>query len=196
MWSWEEIDEYLKQNLTENRYKHTMGVVFTAELLAEKNGESKERAKIAALVHDCAKNMKIDEQFEFLKSRNIELDEITVNSPQILHGIVGSIIAREVMGIKDEEILSAVKHHTTGKKSMTLLEKIIYIADYIEPNRNYNGVEELRQLTFDNLDEGALKGFDNTITYVIKLGQIVHPLSIDARNDLLIKIKNQKNRLG
>ena len=189
MWSYEEIDDYLKKNLTESRYKHTLGVVYAAELLAEKNGESKEKARLAALVHDCAKNMRIDAQFEFLKSRSIEIDEITRKSPQILHGLIGSIIAKETMNIEDEEVLSAVRYHTTGKKSMSLLEKIIYIADYIEPNRDYNGVEDLRNITYADLDKGVLQGFDNTITYVIKLGQLVHPLTIEARNDLLLKIK-------
>jgi predicted HD superfamily hydrolase involved in NAD metabolism len=189
VWSYEEIDTYLKKNLTESRYRHTLGVVSAAELLAEKNGESKEKAKLAALVHDCAKNMRIDDQFEFLKARSIEIDEITRKSPQILHGLIGSIIAKETMNIEDEEVLSAVRYHTTGKKSMSLLEKIIYIADYIEPNRDYKGVEELRTVTYSDLDKGVLQGFDNTITYVIKLGQLVHPLTIEARNDLLLKIK-------
>lgn len=189
MWTYEEIDKYLRCHLTEERVKHSLGVVETSEKLAELYGVSKEKAKLAALIHDCAKNMRIDRQFSVLRDNGIFIDEVSENSPQVLHGKVGALIAKNLMGIEDEEILSAVEFHTTGKKDMSILEKIIYIADYIEPNREYPGVKELREITFRNLDEGVIKGFDNTITHVIKLGQLIHPLTIEARNDLLLKNK-------
>ena len=117
----------------------------------------------------------------------VQLDEIYLHNPSILHGLVGSIIAREVMGIKDEDILSAIRYHTTGRKNMSILEKIIYIADYIEPLRKFNGVEELRSLSKMNLDEAVIQSLENTIKYVISQNGLLHTDTIDARNYLLIK---------
>lgn len=191
MWSYAQIDDYLRKSLKESRYVHTLGVVQSACSLAKINGVDEEKTKIAALIHDAAKNMKIDEQYKILKENSVDMDIISENSPQILHGWVAAILAKELMGVTDEEIINAVKYHTTGKKSMSKLEKIIYIADYIEPNRDYPGVEELRKTTFSDLDKGVLMGIDNTITFVIKQGQLVHPLTIDARNYLILQMRNK-----
>lgn len=191
MWSYAQIDDYLRKKLKESRYVHTLGVVQSACSLAKINGVDEEKTKIAALIHDAAKNMKIDEQYKILKENNIDMDIISENSPQILHGWVAAILAKELMGVTDEEIINAVKYHTTARKSMSKLEKIIYIADYIEPNRDYPGVEELRKITFSDLDKGVLMGIDNTITFVIKQGQLVHPLTIDARNYLILEMRNR-----
>lgn len=191
MWSYAQIDDYLRKNLKESRYVHTLGVVQSACSLAKINGVDEEKTKIAALIHDAAKNMKIDEQYKILKENNIDMDIISENSPQILHGWVAAILAKELMGVMDEEIINAVKYHTTARKSMSKLEKIIYIADYIEPNRDYPGVEELRKITFSDLDKGVLMGIDNTITFVIKQGQLVHPLTIEARNYLILEMRNR-----
>lgn len=191
MWSYAQIDDYLRKNLKESRYVHTLGVVQSACSLAKINGVDEEKTKVAALIHDAAKNMKIDEQYKILKENNIDMDIISENSPQILHGWVAAILAKELMGVTDEEIINAVKYHTTARKSMSKLEKIIYIADYIEPNRDYPGVEELREITFSDLDKGVLMGIDNTITFVIKQGQLVHPLTIEARNYLILEMRNR-----
>lgn len=191
MWSYAQIDDYLRKNLKESRYVHTLGVVQSACSLAKINGVAEGKTKTAALIHDAAKNMKIDEQYKILKENNVDMDIISENSPQILHGWVAAILAKELMGVKDEEIINAVKYHTTARKSMSKLEKIIYIADYIEPNRDYPGVEELRKATFSDLDKGVLMGIDNTITLVIKQGQLVHPLTIDARNHLILEMRNK-----
>ena len=193
MWNHAQIDDYLRKNLKESRYVHTLGVVQSACSLAKLNGVDEEKTKIAALIHDAAKNMKIDEQYKILKDSNVYMDVITENSPQILHGWVAAILAKDLMGVADEEIISAVKYHTTARRSMSKLEKIIYIADYIEPNRDYPGVEELRKATFSDLDKGLLMGIDNTITFVIKQGQLVHPLTIDARNYLILEMRNKDN---
>lgn len=192
MWSYEKIEAYLKENLTEGRYIHTLGVAQIACNLAILNGVSEEKAKMAALIHDAAKNMNINEQVKLVEQNNIELDSISKNSPQILHGWVAAILGNKLMGVQDEEVLSAIHCHTTGKKHMSTLDKIIYISDYIEPNRKYPGVEELRRVTFEDLNNGVLKGIDNTITYVIKQGQLIHPATIEARNYLILEMKNKK----
>lgn len=189
MWSKIEILQYIKENLKESRYIHTLGVAQCAIQLAKINDVNQDRAEVAALIHDCAKNMSTEQMYKLLEESNYEVDDVMKCSPQLLHGKVGAIIANTLMEIEDEEILSSVEFHTTGRKNMTTLEKIIYIADYIEPNRNYPGIEVLRKTTFDNLNEGVLQGLSNTITYVVKNGLMIHPLSVEARN-YLIKEKN------
>ena len=126
---------------------------------------------------------------KILEEHGYELDEITLKSPQVLHGFVGAIVAKEKFGIEDEMVLDAVKYHTLAKKDMSTLEKIIYIADYIEPGRDFPGVEELREITREDLDKGVLKGLENTILFVIKQGNLIHPLTIEARNFLIMQEK-------
>ena len=145
MWTEDKIHDYLKKNINEARYIHTLGVVETAIKLSKMNNVDEEKAKIAALIHDMAKCMPKDKQFEILKNNGVKMDKYLLNSPQILHGAVGAILAKEIMGIEDIDILNAVKYHTTGKENMTTLEKIIYIADYVEPNRKYEGVDKIEK---------------------------------------------------
>ena len=168
---------------------YTLGVVETAKELAKINGEDIQKAELAALIHDVAKYIPVDEQVKILEEYAYELDEITLKSPQVLHGFVGAIVAKEKFGIEDEMVLDAVKYHTLAKKDMSTLEKIIYIADYIEPGRNFPGVEELREITREDLDKGVLKGLENTILFVIKQGNLIHPLTIEARNFLIMQEK-------
>ncbi|MBL4934035.1 bis(5'-nucleosyl)-tetraphosphatase (symmetrical) YqeK [Clostridium paridis] len=189
MWSKEQILQHLKENLKESRYNHTLGVVDMAKRLADINGVDQERAELAALIHDCAKNLHIDELFKILQDNSIEVDEIERISPQLLHGKVGAVLGEKLMNISDKEILSAVKYHTTGKANMSTLEKIIYIADYIEPNRNFDGVDKLREITIENLDRGVLGGIDNTLVYIIKNGGLIHPNTVEARNYLINTLK-------
>lgn len=189
MWSNEEILQYLRENLKESRYEHTLGVVKTAKALAKINGVEEEKAELAALIHDSAKNMHINSMKKMLVENFEQIDDIEEKTPQLLHGKVAAIIGKTIMGIEDEEVLSAAAYHTTGKGNMTLLEKIIYIADYIEPNRVYPGVEELRKLTFEDLDKGVIVGLNNTINYILKQGGLIHPNTIEARNYLIINGK-------
>lgn len=189
MWTIDEIQDYLKKNIGESRYIHTLGVVKTAKELAKINNEDENKAEVAALVHDIAKQMPIPEQIEILKANGIGIDIVTENSPQILHGFVGAILASSLIGIKDDDIINAIKNHTVARKNMSTLEKIIYIADYIEPNRSYPGVEDLRKITYENLNEGVLQGIENTISFVMSRRQLVHPDTIDARNYLILEIK-------
>lgn len=191
MWSKDEIINYLKGNLKESRYIHTMGVVECAVKLAELNNIDPKRSETAALIHDAAKYMDIEKQKEMIKEHGYDIDEVMEESPQLLHGVTASILGKDMMGIEDDDLLSAVRYHTTGKRNMTTLEKIIYIADYIEPNRDFPGVDEIRKITFENLDEGVLKGLSNSIIYVVKNGNMIHPLSLEARNYLIKQFNNK-----
>ena len=187
MWSEKKIETYLKSNLPEKRFKHILGVRDTAVKLAKLYGVSEEKAALAALIHDCAKNLEDNKLIQLIKSKSMKIDGISKRSPQLLHGLAGAILAKDNMGIEDEEILEAVTYHTTGKKRMSSLEKIIYLADYIEPNRNFPGVEDLRKTALRDLDEAVLMALEGTIKYVISKGELLHPDTIKARNYLLCR---------
>lgn len=191
MWSEEKIKEYLKLNLKESRYNHVLGVTDTAERLAKLYGADPFKARMAALIHDCAKNMSDEDIIKTIKNSSYKVSEEEFLVPQLLHGLAGAIIGKNIMGIEDEDILNAAIYHTTGKVDMSILEKIVYIADYIEPSRNFPGVEELRRVTFEDLDRGVLMAFDNTIRFVISKGEVLHKDTVEARNYLLAHINNK-----
>jgi len=187
MWSEEKIKEYLITNLKKSRYEHSLGVKNTAIKLALRYGEDSFKASIAGIVHDCAKNMNQDEIVELFKENGYEFDHTYQNSPELLHGLAGAIVARNIMGIQDEDIFNAITYHTTARENMSLLEKIIYIADYIEPSRNFPGIQELRKVANENLEEALILSLSNTICYVTNKGKLLHVDTVRARNYLINK---------
>lgn len=181
-----QIEKTLKEMLPDRRLKHSLDVSKCAVKLSEIYKCDKEKAEIAGLVHDCAKYF-TDEQIEdCVKKFNIKLDPLEVNNIALSHSIIGSYVAVDVFNIKDEEIVNAIKYHTTGKENMSLLEKIIYMADLIEEGRNFPRVEELRELTYSGkLEEALILSFNNTIKFVIDNNQLIHPRTVKARNYIL-----------
>ena len=186
MWSEAKIEEYLKDNLNKQRYEHSLRVRDTAVELANYNNVDTDKARLAGLVHDCAKNMKDEEIINIIEKYGYTIEGIYRSTPNLMHGLAGGIIAKHVMAIDDQDVLNSIIYHTTGRKNMSILEKIICISDYIEPKRNFPGVDELRLLTYENLDEALLVSFDNTIKYVISKGQLLHLDTIEARNYILL----------
>lgn len=191
MWGLEEIRDYLKDNLKPSRYGHTLGVVNTAIKLAEIYGEDKNKAEIAALCHDVAKNMSNDALRKIIDNENIILSIDEENTQELWHSIVAPVIARKVFEIEDEEILAAMRWHTTGKEDMTNLEKIIYLADLIEPSRMFEGVDEIRELAYKNLDSAMLKALTHTTIYLLTKGCAVDINSVKARNYLVYNTKTK-----
>ncbi|HAE61084.1 MAG TPA: ribosome silencing factor [Eubacteriaceae bacterium] len=173
--------------ITDKRYKHSLGVVESAIKLAERYGCDLKKTMIAAILHDCAKSFSREQMMDVLQKNGLKIDEVTYFETQLMHGVVGSILAKEKFGVDDEQILSAIRYHTTGKKNMTLLEKIIYLSDFIEPGRRYPGVDKLRKLAMKDLDEAMIQAFDNTIKYVVSLDSVLHPDTIEARNYLIME---------
>lgn len=191
----DDIIKYLQDNLSDKRYRHSLGVADEAVKLADIYGADREKAYLAGLVHDCAKEIKSDEALRLLKDRYCVVpDTASVLMPNLLHGILGAYMARSEFGIEDADIFDAVRYHTTGKANMNLLSRIIYIADFIEPNRDFDSVDELRALTYRDIDEAIIVGIDFTICDLIKRGQIVHPDTMDCRNDLIIKRQRDDKR--
>ncbi|NMM64553.1 HD domain-containing protein [Clostridium sp. P21] len=191
MWNEQEIKNYLKDNLKIKRYEHSLSVRDTAVELAELYNENVEKARMAGLVHDCAKNMSNEKILDIAKNHNLEINEVCKESPQLLHGAVGAVIAREKMGIEDKDILNAVAYHTTGRKNMTKLEKIIYIADYVEPLRDFPGVDLLRKAAYKDLDNALLMSFNNTIKFILERGQLIHLDTIEGRNFVISQLKSR-----
>jgi len=181
----DEIHYELKQNVTKHRYTHTLGVIDAAVYLAQKYNENEDAAYIAALFHDYAKDFSKEQLEEYIRQNNLEVDEIMSNVYQLLHGKIAAHIAKHKFNIMDKNILNAIEYHTTGRKEMSKLEKIIYLADFIELGRTYMGVDELRIIAERNLDDAVLQALDNTINYVISMKNLLHTNTIEARNFLL-----------
>jgi len=181
----EEMNLYLKSNLLEKRYMHTLGVADTAKRLAKLNGVSEKKAEIAGLAHDVAKNLSIDKMREMMKENNVIISEIEEKNMNLWHSIVAPIEAKDKLGIDDDEILDAIRWHTTGKEDMSTLTKIIYIADMIEPGRNFDGVDEIRRATFENLDKGVYFGLTSSIKILLARNLLIDENTIKARNYFL-----------
>lgn len=163
------MQKKVKKYMDEMRFHHTLGVMYTAAALAMCHGEDVERAQIAGLLHDCAKCIPNDKKLKLCKRHNIPVSETEAKSPYLLHARLGAFIAEEKYGIHDPEILSAIEFHTTGRAAMSLLEEIIYIADYIEPMRSKAAnLPEVRRLAFENLDRAVYVTMRDTLLYLEK----------------------------
>ena len=161
------IRNKLEKVLDRKRYEHTLGVAYTAMNLASIYGADIKKAEIAGLLHDCAKGMSNEELLDFCKKYNITVTEFEKRNPFLLHSKVGSFIAASKYDIKDNDILNAILNHTTGRPSMSLLEKIVFVADYIEPNRKtIPCLEESRKLAFSDLDKALLFILENILRYL------------------------------
>lgn len=180
-----EICEKLKALMDEERYIHSLGVRDCAVTLAERYGADVAKARLAGLLHDCAKGLSRQEMMSRAVEAGIEPGPEEFQSEALLHGAVGAIMARQMFGVEDTEILSSIECHTTGKRGMTLLDKIIYLADYIEPNRDFPGVEELRKAAMEDLDKAVLMALRRTIKYVLDTDRFLHPRTVEAWNDML-----------
>ena len=184
--NYKEIEIVLKKMLPDRRLKHSLNVSKCAVKLSEIYKCDSQKAEIAGLLHDCAKYFTNEQIQNCTRKFNIELDSLEVNNTALSHSIIGAYVVKEEFNIDDEEIINAIKYHTTGRENMSLLEKIIYIADLIEEGRKFPGVDELRELTFSGrLEEALILSFNNTIKFVIDNGQLIHPRTVSARNYIL-----------
>lgn len=157
----------LKKHLDKERYLHTQGVMYTAAAMAMAYGLDMEKAQIAGLLHDCAKCIPNDKKLDLCRKKEIPVTEIEEQAPFLLHAKLGVYIARKKYGVDDKEILSAIRWHTTGKPEMTDLDKIIYLADYIEPGRDRApNLSQIRRLAFENLDECMYEVLKSTLDYL------------------------------
>ena len=182
-----QYDDELKNRLSPKRFQHTMGVVLAAEDLAIRNGIDVNKAKLAALLHDITKECCIAEQLELLEEFSLPLTELEKHSPKLWHAITGASFIKHRYKIVDKDIIDAVRYHTTGRKNMTTLDKIIYLADYIEVNRDFPGVDEVRGLIDDGLDAMMYQAMKQTIEELLDKSAAIHPDTLECYNQLVLE---------
>lgn len=163
------ITKDLKNSLDKDRYEHTIAVAYTAVCLAMKYEVDLDKAEIAGLLHDCAKGISDDKKLKKCLEHNISINETEKLKPSLLHAKLGAFIAMDKYGIQDKEIINAILKHTTGSQAMTMLEKIVFVADYIEPNRDKaKNLIEIRRIAFEDIDKAVYMIMRDTLEYLKK----------------------------
>lgn len=183
----ERIINQLKKSLDRARFRHTLGVEKTAIGLAKKYQVPLAKASLAALLHDYSRKYNSKQLLAQAKKYKLELDPVRCFEPKLFHAELSAILARQDFKILDKAILSAIAKHTTGSPKMTVLEKIIYLADHIEEGRSFFGVNHLRDLAFHDLDQAVLESSTIMIQYLLKKKLPVYKASIETRNYYLLK---------
>ena len=184
----ENIINWLKENLSEERFIHSVAAASTAKKLAKEYGVDEARAELAGLLHDCAKELPYEEMKKIIAEENLDIDEDEISAKKVLHAPLSAYLAKKMFNVADEEILSAIRFHTIGKIGMTTLEKIIYLADKIEPETRVEPYfEELRQelLRTKSLDKTMLLSFKMTIKSLVDRGLPINYKTIEVYNFLL-----------
>ncbi|WP_049754167.1 bis(5'-nucleosyl)-tetraphosphatase (symmetrical) YqeK [Heliomicrobium modesticaldum] len=185
------LQEDLAREMSPRRFIHTVGTGETAYRLAVQWGADPERARLAALAHDIAREWPSDRLLQACEEAGVPLEPWERNQVELLHGYAGAWWAAKVYRLDDDEVLKAVRHHTIGHPGMALLEKIVYLADKIEPNRAYKGVDRLRKLAGQSLDSAVLACLDQAIEHVLRKGGLLHPLTVETRNRLILERKRE-----
>ena len=185
----DKIKKDLETMLSPKRYAHTIGVMETALKLADCYGENREKVMIASLCHDIAKELTLDEMNRL--TRHLKLDKVVRNSKSLLHGPAGAVLAKKLYKV-EKRIYNAIFYHTTGRLKMSLLEKIIFVADMAEPSRNFKDIEKLRSIMCENIDDAVVISASLTISFLIENNKPIYPLTLDARNYILYS-KNSGN---
>lgn len=186
------LDEYVRivsGRLKPSRLLHTLGVMNKASELAGIHGCSKEKAMIASVLHDYAKNLSKSELKKYVKKNDITLDKESRMNINLAHGIVGAHMVERELGLDDEDILNAIRYHTFGRENMSVLEKVVFLADMVEDGREYKGVDKIRDISKLNLDKAIILSIEVTLKYVLKSGDVIHPNSIRLRNELIEKYR-------
>lgn len=183
------IQKELKQSLSEKRFRHTAGVAASARMLAKLYGEDPDQAELAGWLHDAAKEMKLTDMQMWVKNKGFAIDPYMLQSRALLHGPAGAAYAELHFGIHDQDILNAIFYHTTGNIHMTKLEKIVFLADYIEPSRDFPGVDALRKEAKKDLNQAVLLAYDSTIRHLIDDGAYIYDLTFIGRNAMVLEVQ-------
>lgn len=173
-----DIQDQLKKELGKKRFEHTQGVMYTAACLAMRYGLPMQQAQLAGLLHDCAKAIPDEEKLKLCKKYGIEVSDVEKANPSLLHAKLGAFLARDQYGVQDDEILHAIYVHTTGQPGMNMLDKILFIADYIEPNRDKQpNLEYARKVAFWDLNQAMEGILYDTLEYLKQSGKEIDPLT-------------------
>ena len=187
-----ELIDRLKEALSQERFEHVCRVEKTAMELAQLNDVDVEQASIAGLCHDYAKQRSDKDFIQIIRDKKLNPQLLNYGNA-IWHGIVGAEMVKDELGVHDEDILNAIRQHTTGNSYMTKLAQIIYMADYIEPGRDFPGVEEARQITKHDLGAGVAYQTKHTLEYLIQKGQPVYPQTLATYNAWVPKYRKEIN---
>ena len=162
-----DLKKDLKKEMDDSRFEHTLGVMYTCAALAMRYEYDLEKAMLAGLLHDCAKCMPNAKKLKMAEKHHLEISSLERKNPFMLHAKLGAFLAKKKYDIEDEEILNAIRWHTTGRPDMTLLDKIVYVSDYIEPRRDKApNLPKIRQLAFMDLDQALIKILEDTLGYL------------------------------
>lgn len=181
----------LREKLSDYRLHHSLEVAKSAKALAEKYGGDSEKMYTAGLLHDVLKEADTDEIFHYAEKYGIKMTALERNTPKLWHAMVGAEYIKNELNIDDEEIITAVRYHTTGRAEMSLSEKILFVADFISVDRNYNGVDAVREKAEKSLEAAMDEGLSFTIADLVKEGKAVHPDTVHAYNDIIMNYKEK-----
>ena len=188
----EEMRILLQKSLKAKRYEHSVRVYKTALEMAEHYHADVKKVAVASLIHDCGRQISKEYSVAKAKELGIPVDPVEEAQPILLHAKLGVYYAIHKYGVSpdEREVLDAIRYHSTGTADMTQIAKIVFLADLIEPGRDFEGVEAIREASFQNLDRGMLLSYDNTIRYLLEDGLLIHPDAIAGYNQLAAKTKS------
>ena len=184
----EDIIASVREQMPERRWAHTQGVMDTAVALAKRFGADPDKAELAAILHDVCKYWRVDEQARIIRENGLPQDLLDYDK-ELWHAHAGAWIAEDRYGVRDEEVLDAIRYHTSGREAMTLLDKVVCLADYMEPGRDFPGVHIIREIAEHSLEKALIAGFDGTIRFLLEQGKRIYPLTIASRNSLILELK-------
>lgn len=187
-----EYDEIISKRMKSARYKHSKNVAKEAVRLAKKYGADIKKAEIAGILHDITKESSQEEQFEIIERAGIKLTEFEKATPKLWHAISGSAYIKIILKIDDEDILNAVRYHTTGRAGMSLLEKVIFIADFTSEERDYDGVEKMRKAADKGLEEAMIEGMSFTICDLSERKLTIAPDTFQGYNEVVFAKTKKK----
>lgn len=175
---------WVKQRIPSERMAHSIRVADLAKRLAERYGADPDKVWLAGILHDCARDVSPANLLEMAQTWSIPVTDLEVRAPILLHGPVGAELVRRECGVEDPQILDAIRFHTTGRPGMSSVEKIVFVADYAEPGRDFPGVERVRAQLFACLDAAVRLALDQSLSYLLRRGLLLHPAMVAARNGL------------
>ena len=184
---YESLKEVLRQRLNEKRYYHSLCVADEAKRLAEKYGGDIEKAYLAGLLHDITKNALEEEHLQIFKEFGIILTDIEKNAKKLWHAMSGALYVKNILKISDPEIIDAIRYHTTAKADMSLLAKILYLADFTSKDRDYEDVDVIREYVDESLGKAFVYALQYSITDLVNQSRAVHPDTVEAYNQAVLK---------
>lgn len=185
-------ENIVKEKMSKKRFIHSLNVSKVAKKLAQAYGADEKKAEIAGLLHDITKEMPEDEQLKLFESEGIVLDDVERSTNKLWHSISGTIYVKKYLNIQDADILNAIRYHTTARNNMSLLEKIIFMSDFISEDRQYDNVEYMRSLAFENLDKAVIYGLKIQMEFLFEQNKPIAVNMLKAYNDIILKMRKSE----